>query len=203
MQSSGKIGLLALAQPVVRLGLSGALARERPDWSLLHAATMNEAVGRLMMVDVNFLVMCIRLPGLGGSLGLRRLRTLRPTMRVAVLLATEDPASIAACRGVGVHGFIGLQRPFEQVVQAITAVGSGAIYAPPATAPDPASMLTPQQREVLHLVTEGLATQVIARRLGLGVGTVKTHLARAYARLGVRSRLQAVVKLGWTRETQG
>jgi DNA-binding NarL/FixJ family response regulator len=203
VENSRKVGVLALAQPVVRLGLDDALSRQRPEWSLLHAATMNEVAGRLAVVDAHFLVVCFRLPGLGGSVGLRRLRTLRPTMRVAVLLPNEDPASIAVCRGVGVHGFIGLQRPFEQVVEAVTTVGSGALYAPPATAPDPASMLTPQQREVLRLVTEGLATQEIARRLGLGVGTVKTHLARAYARLGVRSRLQAVVKLGWSQRPLG
>ena len=96
-----------------------------------------------------------------------------------------------------------MQRPFEQVIEAVTTVGAGATYTPPTAAADPASMLTPQQREVLRLVTEGLGTQDIARRLGLGVGTVKTHLARAYARLGVRSRLQAIVKLGWTRRPQG
>jgi DNA-binding NarL/FixJ family response regulator len=201
VQKIRKLGLLAISQPVVRLGLADALARVQPEWSLVHAETMAEAVEKLAAAQIDFMVVCFRLPGLGGGWGLRRLRGLRPATPVAVLLPAEDPNTVAACRGVGVHGCIGLENPFERVVQAVVVVGSGGLYDPPGVAPppaaaDPAAGLTPHQREVLRLVAEGLGTTAIARRLGLGVGTVKAHLARAYATLGVRSRLQAIVKLG-------
>jgi DNA-binding CsgD family transcriptional regulator len=54
--------------------------------------------------------------------------------------------------------------------------------------------LTARQADVLNLLAEGRSTKDIARRLGLAVPTVKTHLAAVYRQLGARNRLQAVVK---------
>ena len=56
--------------------------------------------------------------------------------------------------------------------------------------------LTARQSDVLTLFAEGRSTKDIARRLGLAVPTVKTHLAAVYRQLGARNRLQAVVKAG-------
>lgn len=58
----------------------------------------------------------------------------------------------------------------------------------------PAHPLTARQADVLSLLAEGRSTKDIARRLGLAVPTVKTHLAAVYRQLGARNRLQAVVK---------
>ena len=59
-----------------------------------------------------------------------------------------------------------------------------------------AHALTARQADVLNLLAEGRSTKDIARRLGLAVPTVKTHLAAVYRQLGARNRLQAVVKAG-------
>ncbi len=61
-----------------------------------------------------------------------------------------------------------------------------------AHAPPPQMRLTAQQQLVMHLVAEGRSTKDIARALGLGLGTVKVHLSRAYRALGVRNRAGAV-----------
>lgn len=53
--------------------------------------------------------------------------------------------------------------------------------------------LTNRQRDVLKLLTEGCSTKEIARRLGLGEGTVKVHLAAIFRALGARNRTEAVV----------
>jgi len=73
---------------------------------------------------------------------------------------------------------------------------------PPSPRPAPAAALpeaaghplTARQVDVLKLLAEGRSTKDIARRLGLAVPTVKTHLAAVYRQLGARNRLQAVVK---------
>jgi len=54
-QGSRTLGLLALAHPVVRLGLADALARAQPGWSLLHAETMAEVEGKLAAADIDLL----------------------------------------------------------------------------------------------------------------------------------------------------
>jgi DNA-binding NarL/FixJ family response regulator len=55
-------------------------------------------------------------------------------------------------------------------------------------------MLTPREMEVLALLCEGLPNKLIERRLGIGAGTVKCHVANILSKLGVASRLQAVIE---------
>jgi DNA-binding NarL/FixJ family response regulator len=55
------------------------------------------------------------------------------------------------------------------------------------------SELTVREQEVLRLVVEGLANKQIAQRLGIGEKTIKTHVSRVLAKLGVTDRTQAAV----------
>jgi DNA-binding NarL/FixJ family response regulator len=100
--------------------------------------------------------------------------------------------------------------PREQLVSAVRTASSGdALLAPvllhrllddfggranhrPATVPG-LEPLTPREEEVLRLEARGLSKAEIARTLFLGEGTVKTHVTRVLAKLGVRDRVQAVV----------
>jgi DNA-binding NarL/FixJ family response regulator len=56
--------------------------------------------------------------------------------------------------------------------------------------------LTPRQNDVMLLLAEGHSTKDIARRLNLGLGTVKVHLAGVYRALGANNRMEAVVRAG-------
>jgi DNA-binding NarL/FixJ family response regulator len=62
------------------------------------------------------------------------------------------------------------------------------------TVSDLASTLTPRQKDVLALIVKGNSNKEIARRLGLGEGTVKVHLAALFRALGVRSRSAVAAK---------
>ena len=91
---------------------------------------------------------------------------------VCVALCERDPAAVFPDAGPAAHR-------------------DGAVRGtPPATAPE--VRLTAQQQIVMHLLAEGRSTKDIARTLGLGLGTVKVHLSRAYRALGVRNRVGAV-----------
>ena len=91
---------------------------------------------------------------------------------VCVALCERDPAAVFPDAGPAAHP-------------------DGAVRGtPPVTAPQ--VRLTAQQQIVMHLLAEGRSTKDIARSLGLGLGTVKVHLSRAYRALGVRNRVGAV-----------
>jgi DNA-binding NarL/FixJ family response regulator len=113
--------------------------------------------------------------------------------------SAELPLARAALRA-GAKGFIHAQMPPEQVVRALEVVTRKGEHVVPrellkalaeAEAPVDPDVLTPRQREVLELVTEGLSNAQIARRLFLTEFTVKQHLSKAYRLLGVRNRNQA------------
>jgi DNA-binding CsgD family transcriptional regulator len=82
---------------------------------------------------------------------------------------------------------------FEQFFDAVSAF----LAAPPHSAPTPfriAAILTRQEREVLELIARGVDNQTVAERLFLSPATVRNHITRIFAKLGVRSRAEAIVR---------
>lgn len=104
------------------------------------------------------------------------------------------------------------RRPAAPGVQLVASQGmdtNGLAELARETGPAVASVkLSPRQTEVMQLLTEGCSVKVIARRLDLGIGTVKVHLAQAYSALGSHNRVEAVMRAGfrpggqWKRERQ-
>src|SRR5947209_3467138 len=91
--------------------------------------------------------------------------------------------SAPLCESGDVVGTLGVALPLRARVRPTT----------PAAGTDPAPALTPRQREVLHLLCEGLDTRQIAGRLQLADDTVRNHVRGVLSRLGVHSRVEAVV----------
>lgn len=123
---------------------------------------------------------------------------------VAVFSLHLDPRSVEDARIAGCRAFISKALPAERIVDAIIEVAAGAeVFAtadglPPDAEPDerltwPGRDLGLSQREseVLVLVAEGLTNREIASTLYVGIETVKSHIANAFAKVGVRNRVQA------------
>lgn len=170
-----------------------------------------EALRKLAAVRADVVLMDVRMPRMDGVEATRRLLA-RPEPRPRVIVLTTfdlDEYAFAALRA-GAGGFLVKDAPPEDLLAAVRTVHRGdAVIAPsatrrlidhvaadlpvPADGPGPLAALTPREREVLQQVALGRSNAEIASLLFLSEGTVKTHVGRILAKLGLRDRIQAVI----------
>jgi DNA-binding NarL/FixJ family response regulator len=151
--------------------------------------------------------MDIRMPGVDGIEATRRLAADRDPVKVLILTTFDTDELVHAALRAGASGFLLKDAPAPELVNAVRVIAEGqAMLAPTITRrllaeftqrssarPPPAGLLTTREHEVLLLVAEGLSNAEIAARLVVGETTVKTHVGRVLAKLGLRDRVQAVV----------
>ncbi len=134
----------------------------------------------------------------------RLLRALRRVPgRHATVAVSEQPARLwtSAWRALGLRAALPLHVTPEEMVAAVSATHAGLLAVHPealtqraaaATAPAAGTSLTSREREILELIAEGANNRVIAARLKISRHTVKFHVASVLAKLGARSRTEAV-----------
>ncbi|MFD8572406.1 response regulator [Streptomyces sp. NPDC057694] len=198
-------------QDVVRAGF-GALLDSRPDLTVVGSASDGaDAVRVCRAVRPDLVLMDVRMPGMDGIEATRRITREQPDVRVVMLTTFDLDEYVYDALAAGASGFLLKDMQAERLFEAVRVVAAGeALLAPtvtrrliaeftrlrPRALPEQAravDALTPREREVLRLIAEGLSNQEIAVRLVVGGETVKTHVSRVLAKLGVRDRAQAVV----------
>jgi DNA-binding NarL/FixJ family response regulator len=209
--------LLVDDQALLRMGFGLVLGAEDDLEVVGEAADGRTALAQVAALRPDVVLMDVRMPGMNGIEATERIVAEHPGTRVLVLTTFDlDEYAFAALRA-GAAGFLLKDARPAELVAAIRAVASGdAVVSPRVTrrmldlfsdrlpragasddsppGPDPRlADLTPRELEVLRTVAEGLSNAEIAERLVLSEATVKTHVGRILAKLGVRDRVQAVV----------
>jgi DNA-binding NarL/FixJ family response regulator len=186
--------------PVVRSGLAGMLDVE-DDLSVVgEAGDGEEALLRVAALAPDVVLMDLRMPRLDGVGATSRIVAEHPASRVLVLTTYDTDADIVRAVAAGATGYLLKDTPRRQLVDAVRAAARGeTVLAPPVAArlvsrlrAPAAEELTPREVEVLRAVSRGLSNAEIGRELYIGEATVKTHLLRAFAKLGVDDRTRAV-----------
>ena len=193
-------------QAVARAGLR-AILRDAPDIRLVaEAADGARGVQLAARTRPDVVLTEMLLPGLDGAELTRRVRA-GGTPHVIVLTALDQDRYVFAGLRAGARGFLLKDTPPAELVRAIRAVAAGDAAVAPAvtrrlvdrlvdTLPVAGTVLdhlTAREQEVLELIAEGLSNVDVAARLCMSVGTVKAHVSRILAKLGLRDRIQAVV----------
>jgi DNA-binding NarL/FixJ family response regulator len=179
-----------------------------------EAADGAEAVAATLRHRPDVVLMDIRMPEMDGLEATRRILAAPATAdcRIIILTTFDLDQYVYAALAAGASGFLLKDVTPEQLVTAVRTVQAGdALLAPSITrrlverfaprAGRPAgpsvhadlSDLTPRELEVLRLVARGLSNGELAAQLSLSEATVKTHVARIFAKLQLRDRVQAVV----------
>jgi DNA-binding NarL/FixJ family response regulator len=197
---------------VVRAGFAGLLATQ-PDFAVAGTAGDGaEAVRICRELHPDVVLMDVRMPGTDGIEATRQLAGLAdggPRVLILTTFDLDEYVYDALCAGAS--GFLLKDVTAERLFEAVRVVAAGeALLAPTVTrrlisefarlrphaaAPptDRLATLTPRETQVLRLVAEGLSNPEIAARLVVTEETVKTHVSRVLAKLGLRDRTQAVV----------
>ncbi|PPK94238.1 DNA-binding NarL/FixJ family response regulator [Kineococcus xinjiangensis] len=198
-------------QELVRTGLAMVVDSADDMRVVGEAADGERALDVVATTPADIVLMDVRMPRLDGVEATRRLLARYPDGPRVVLLTTFDlDEHVFAALKAGASGFLLKDATAEDVLSAVRAVHAGdAVLAPSATrrllarvardlpgprpGPDPLERLTPREREILAEVATGESNAEIAARLHLSEATVKTHVGRLLAKLGLRDRVQAVV----------
>jgi DNA-binding NarL/FixJ family response regulator len=198
-------------QELVRTGFRMVLDAQ-PDMTVVgEASDGRAAIDIAASGKADVIVMDVRMPNLDGVEAARRICAAGDRPKVLMLTTFDlDEYAFAALKA-GASGFLLKDVPPQELLFAIRSVHSGDSVVAPSTTKrlldrfvpllDPAPQASPRQlddltereREVLIQVAAGLSNAEIAERLFVSEATVKTHVGRILAKLGLRDRVQAVV----------
>ena len=186
--------------PVVRAGMVAMLGEESDFDVVGEAANGAEALGLVPRLRPDVVLMDLRMPVMDGAEATARISAEPDAPQVLVLTTYDTDADIIRAVEAGARGYLLKDAPTGVLADAIRRAARGeTVLAPPVAArladrlrAPTRPELTARELEVLALVARGLSNADVGRELFIGEATVKTHLIRAFAKLGVADRTAAV-----------
>ena len=191
---------------IVRKGVRALLESEGDIEIVGEASTVTDARRLIPGLEPRVVVLDTQLPDGSGIDLCRDLRMLSPESRTMVLTSDEAEESIVAAMHAGAVGYVLKQVEASSLLSAVRTIASGHSLIDPvlarrminwmeqtSDAPEELAGLTDQQLRILALLAEGLTNKEIGNRLYLAEKTVKNHVTRILAKLGVQRRTQAAL----------
>lgn len=187
--------------PIVRQGLRNLLETEPSFQVIAEADDGITGLELVLRVRPDVLIVDLMMPGLNGLDLIKRVLKQLPRLRIVVLsMQSADSYVVEALNG-GAAGYVLKETGPSEIIHAIKAVVGGDRYLSPKLAQrvvdsssgrkkiaDPYDSLTPREREILHLIVEGLTSAQIAGRLVLSPRTVELHRSRIMKKLDLHNQ---------------
>jgi two-component system, NarL family, response regulator LiaR len=187
---------------VVRRGLRTFLSYA-PDLEVIgEAADGAEAVRQAHLLTPDVVLMDLLMPGMDGIVATAAIRRELPESEVLALTSVLEDASVVGAVRAGAIGYLLKDTEADALCQAIKAAAAGQVQLTPKaaarlmqaiSAPEAPEALTERETDVLRLLAQGQSNKEIARNLHNTEQTIKSHVSRILAKLGVQSRTQATL----------
>jgi DNA-binding NarL/FixJ family response regulator len=201
--------LIADDHPVFRQGLRAVLAGADGMEVVGETASGEDAVAAAAELQPDVVAMDLHMPGLNGVEATRRIMADSPHVAVLVVTMLEDDDSVFAAMRAGARGYLLKDADQTQIIDAIRSLSRGEVVFGPTIADRvliyfasprllkpvvPFPELTEREREVLHLIAQGLSNYAIAGRLFLSGKTVRNHISNIFSKLQLADRAEAIVR---------
>ncbi len=198
--------LIADDHPLFRNALFQSIDSSIKGTLLLEADSLDSSFEQLEKEpDIDLLLLDLKMPGTNGISGLIQLRTHYPELPIVVISANEEATTIRQVKATGALGFIPKSSDMRTLIYALHHVLKGDTYFPTCnkdddkkpefTSLEKIATLTPQQKKVLDMLSDGLFNKQIAHELDVSEATIKAHMTAIFRKLNVRNRTQAVILL--------
>ncbi|MGJ7506270.1 response regulator [Variovorax sp. GT1P44] len=190
--------LLADDHSIIRTGLRALLSSQAELAVVGEASDGHEAIALWQETRPDVGLFDIRMPVLDGVEALRRIQEQHPQAAVIMLTTLARAGDVERAFGAGARGYLVKDAAMSEIVACIHSIRSGDArefgrMASRLSNRDTANPLTPRETEVLEGIALGRSNRSVAEALGIGEGTVKTHLKRVYGKLYARNRTEAIV----------
>ena len=201
MSTNRSIRLLIVDDhPVVRDGLSGIFTGD-PDFEVVgQAANGAQGVKLAQELEVDVVLMDLRMPEMGGVEAIKELRKRAPAAHVIVLTTYDTDSEVLSAIEAGATGYLLKDAPREDLIRAVRAAHKGDSVLSPSVAGrlmgharrQASDAISPRELEVIKLIAAGANNREAAAKLFVSEATIKTHLLHVFEKLGVRDRAAAV-----------
>ena len=198
--------LVADDHAMVREGLVALLGASGDCQVVAEASDGISAIEQAHATNPQIAIIDISMPRLNGLEVVRRLTHELPRLRVLVLTMHEEDEYVLQMVRLGAAGYLVKQDAMAQLLNAVRALAAGSVYfgayaskvladqlqQPRKSIEDPYGGLSSREREVMHLVVDGLTTKEIARKLEISAKTAENHRGRILSKLGLRNTAELV-----------
>lgn len=193
--------------PGIRAGLVRLLQRTAGFKCLGSYPNAEVAMQEIARNKPDVVLMDINLPGMDGVECVRQLKLQQPSLQVLMLTVYDDPQRIFEALASGATGYLMKHTPPPELIEAIRDISQGGAPMNSQIArrvvesfqknvpAQEMEHLSPREKEILELLAQGYLIKEIADKIGIGFGTVRSHIRHIYEKLHVRSRAQAVARL--------